>query len=139
MASLSRQLKEGTQRNRLLAMEPFSQQLAARSKEASAREARVALWLRTHAPPALGAADVAVWNSAALHGNVEVLQWLHDNGKGGCGASSWQCAALGGHLPVIQWLHQNRKEGCSAAAMQSAVQKGHTAIVQYLQTHGLGG
>jgi hypothetical protein len=57
-------------------------------------------------------------DSAAGHGHLEVVQWLHENRKEGCTTKAMDCAAGNVHLEVVQWLHENRTEGCSECAIE---------------------
>lgn len=73
-------------------------------------------------------------DSAAKHGNLEMLQWLHDQG---CplGSRTTREAATGGHLEVLQWA---RTVGCDwdESTCYAAAQGGHTATLAWAREQG---
>lgn len=77
--------------------------------------------------------DVIDW--AAERGHLQVVQWLHENLKGGCSSAAMDGAAKRGHLHVVQWLHENRSEGCSKEAVYYATKYGHLDVLQWLHAH----
>jgi hypothetical protein len=70
---------------------------------------------------------------AALDGNREVLEWLHNTG---CplDALTASAAATGGHLEVLQWL---RKHGCpwDESTCSLAARFGHLRVLQWAREH----
>lgn len=88
-------------------------------------------WLREsqHAP----------WNSftcrlAAMHGNLEVLQWMVANG---CPWDEATCSAAAryGYLEILQWARAN---GCpwDHRTCKHASDNGHTEILQWARANG---
>jgi len=87
-------------------------------------------------------------NLAALHGNLAVIEWLHNRRcqriKGT--VFSWfgerflssrehvaiEEAACNGHLAVIKWLHKNRGDRCTQRAMDLAAASGHLTIIEWM-------
>jgi hypothetical protein len=74
---------------------------------------------------------------AAKCGNIECLQYLHDNGY------KWNSytipyAAAGGQLECIKYLRQQKCPDCrfTELAIQGAAIGGHLACIQYLYEHG---
>jgi hypothetical protein len=71
---------------------------------------------------------------AAKTGQLEVLQWLRENG---CPWDEYTChhAAEGGHLEVLQWLRAN---GCpwNASTCGSAAEGGQLEVLQWLRANG---
>jgi hypothetical protein len=79
-------------------------------------------------------ADELTCAIAAMHGNLEFLQWLHANGcPWDSGTSSH--AAKAGQLEILQWARTNGcpwdHHTCRAAAMA-----GHLEILQWLRANG---
>ena len=72
--------------------------------------------------------------AAALHGNLEVLMYLHENGYPW---DSFTCkeAAGGGHLELLKYLHENGcpwdRDTCAATAWD-----GHLEVLKYLHENG---
>jgi len=70
---------------------------------------------------------------AALSGNREVLEWLHNTG---CPWDTDTCAvaARGAHLEVLQWA---REHSCPWDAMTSAhtARSGHLRVLQWVREH----
>ena len=69
---------------------------------------------------------------AAQNGHLEIVKWLHINGKERCTKNAMDYTAQNGHLETVKWLHQNRKEGCTTYAMDYAAQNGHLEMIKWL-------
>ena len=73
-------------------------------------------------------------NRAILYGNLEMVQWLKENG---CTWDIWTCAwaARGGHLEVLKWSRENGapwdEETCAEAA-----RGGHLEVLKWLRENG---
>lgn len=101
---------------------------------------------------------------AALHGYMEVVEWLHENRKEGCRRDTLKdCVIRGkldivkwlytnkrevsdldgvidhaagfGHLELVRWFHENTNERCTRAAMCRAAGNGHLSVVKWLHEH----
>ncbi|RLN06100.1 hypothetical protein BBJ28_00004666 [Nothophytophthora sp. Chile5] len=55
-----------------------------------------------------------VMDAAAFRGNLEIVQWLHENRSEG-----------------LQWLWANRAEGCTTVAVDFAIYNGHFPVVKW--------
>ena len=68
--------------------------------------------------------------TAARYGNIEILQWLFDNGF--TRDKTIRDAAYGGHLHVIKWAMNN---GCvlDEDAFEAAAACGHIDVLQFLE------
>src|SRR3546814_4665804 len=73
-------------------------------------------------------------DTAAFHGHLDCLQWLHLAGYA-CTVRAMDDAAINDHQQVVAWLHENREEGCSTDAMDYAAVHGHLHILQWLHEH----
>ncbi|RLN93985.1 hypothetical protein BBJ28_00014748 [Nothophytophthora sp. Chile5] len=86
-----------------------------------------------------------ILDAAAVHGHLDVLQFLHGLDNRSTEASrpergrrleatrvAMDGAAERGHLEVVKWLHDNRLEGCTTAAMDLAAAWGHLKVVTWL-------
>lgn len=71
-------------------------------------------------------------NFAALHGNLNIIIWLHKNRFEGCTTKAMDMAASYGHLNVVRWLHENRSEGCTTYAMDWAAYYGDIKMLKWL-------
>ncbi|KAL3666189.1 hypothetical protein V7S43_008977 [Phytophthora oleae] len=71
-------------------------------------------------------------DTAAEHGHLPVMQWLHANRREGCTYRAMNYAAASGRLDMVQWIHENRNEPCSTEAMDYAAGKGHLDVVHFL-------
>ena len=73
-------------------------------------------------------------NEAAKGGQLQVLQWLHQNGSPS-NDNTCRAAAANGHLDVLQWLHQN---GCpwNEDTFSGAARNGHFEILKWLHENG---
>ncbi len=67
---------------------------------------------------------------ASRYGHLDVVKWLHYNGKR-CTTNAMDWAAENGHLDVVKWLHNNRKR-CTNDAMDWADENGHLDVVKFL-------
>ncbi|KAF0718532.1 Aste57867_1634 [Aphanomyces stellatus] len=87
--------------------------------------------MRTPGEPSTSAMD-----SAAEHGHLPVLKWLHATDTSyGCSTRAMDRAARQGHLEVVKWLYAYRKEGCSAAAYRDAAFRGDLRMISWLCMH----
>lgn len=104
----------------------------------------------------------SLWDSAAKHGNLRILQelkahnFIPDFDWSLCYAAyhgKWDCflwlieqgkpikeetmnwAAAGGQLKIIQWLHE-KGYTCSERAMENAIEHQHQEIIEWLFVHG---
>ncbi len=59
--------------------------------------------------PSMPPEDARPGHAAALHGRLEVLQWLHAHGSP-FGPNTCASAARGGHLEALQWMRLNTEE-----------------------------
>lgn len=71
---------------------------------------------------------------AAAHGDMAMVQWLHERGVK-CASDPIMLAAGAGHLKVVQWLHENRTDECTKLAMDFAASNNHLQVVQWLHEH----
>ncbi|GAB9472118.1 hypothetical protein Gpo141_00009306 [Globisporangium polare] len=71
-------------------------------------------------------------NLAAANGQLEIVQWLHENHWQGCTTEAMDLAASQNHLYVVKWLHENRCEGCTTRAIDWAVANDHVDMVKWL-------
>jgi hypothetical protein len=104
----------------------------------------------------------SVMDATAGYGQLELLQWMYENGGEGCTDSAIDQTASNGHLDTVQYLHskglnastkamdgaarnghfevvkfldENRFEGCTLEAFSSAVRKNRLDVAQYLFEH----
>ncbi|GMF23561.1 unnamed protein product [Phytophthora lilii] len=71
-------------------------------------------------------------DTAAEHGHLPVMKWLHANRSEGCTYRAMNYAAASGCLDMVRWIHGNRSEPCSTEAMDYAAGKGHLDVVRFL-------
>ncbi|GMF22515.1 unnamed protein product [Phytophthora fragariaefolia] len=71
-------------------------------------------------------------NVAAAAGKIELISWLHFNGKGTWSKETMDEAANHGHVKVVKFLHKHRNEGCTKHAMVKAVRYNHLDVVKWL-------
>ncbi|TYZ59969.1 hypothetical protein PybrP1_002446 [[Pythium] brassicae (nom. inval.)] len=84
---------------------------------------------------AMDKADTRCADLAAQNCHLEMLQWLDTQpASGGCTENSMSAAALHGDFEVVRWLHE-RGAG-SISALRSAIRGGHLEIVQFLFERG---
>ncbi len=74
-------------------------------------------------------------HAAALHGHLEVLQWLHARG---CPLDAITCAsaARGGHLEVLQWARLEKGCQWDDRTCVQAARGGHLALLQWAHANG---
>ncbi|KDO28670.1 hypothetical protein SPRG_06524 [Saprolegnia parasitica CBS 223.65] len=72
---------------------------------------------------------------AAMHGQCDVLLFLHKASRAGCTTRAMDYAAAYGQMECLRFLHQFRKEGCSRQALLYAVRNDHVHCVLYLWRH----
>jgi hypothetical protein len=75
---------------------------------------------------------IHTWNWASKNGNLEIVEWLHENKKEGCTSDTMDLASQNGHLKVVEFLHYNRTEGCTTWVMNYASDYGHLKVVEFL-------
>ena len=66
--------------------------------------------------------------SAAAHGHLEMVEYLHRKRTEGATVQAMDLAATFGHLDVVKWLHANRKDGCTTKAMDGAASNAHVPV-----------
>jgi hypothetical protein len=72
--------------------------------------------------------------NAALHGHLDILQFVHTHG---CSWDAWTCsnAALNGHVHVLKYAHEHgcpwTEHTCSNAALN-----GHLQVLEYARVNG---
>ncbi|OQS03726.1 hypothetical protein THRCLA_21086 [Thraustotheca clavata] len=54
-----------------------------------------------------------------------------------CACSGIDRAAGKGHLNIVKWLHQNLREGCGDKVARNVIKNGHVEVLKYLKAHGL--
>jgi hypothetical protein len=72
--------------------------------------------------------------SAAGGGHLHVLQWLTEE-IGACDATTCASAALGGHLDVLTWAHENGYPW-DETTCSSAALGGHLKVLEWARKHG---
>ncbi|KAF0684424.1 Aste57867_23595 [Aphanomyces stellatus] len=100
----------------------------------------------------LGRLASGIMTTAAGAGQLELLQWLHENKSVDmlpavqlevltwlledqeikCTVTAMDVAARSGQLATVQWLHANTMAGCSTLAVNWAAENGHLPVVQWL-------
>lgn len=74
-----------------------------------------------------------VLNNAVRSGNVEVVEFLHENCASlQCLTSAMDAAAARNHLEVVKFLHFNRTEGCAIEALRMVVSNNRPEVVKFL-------
>ncbi|EFA77129.1 hypothetical protein PPL_09884 [Heterostelium album PN500] len=68
---------------------------------------------------------------ATSSGNLELVQYLHENTTVRCTTRAMDYAATNGYFEILKYLHYNRSEGCTVAAMNNG--SGHLEIIKFLQ------
>lgn len=72
-------------------------------------------------------------DEAASCGHLEIVKWMHTNlPQCSCTTKAMDFAAESNFMHVLQWLHENRTEGCSTDAMDFAAKRGHLEMIQWL-------
>ncbi|KAL3659503.1 hypothetical protein V7S43_015494 [Phytophthora oleae] len=69
--------------------------------------------------------------TAADHGRLDVVKWLHGHGVQPTTAAIG-CTARSVHLTVVEWLLQHHTDRCIDLLLDGAAAKGRLNIVQYL-------
>ncbi|KYR02276.1 hypothetical protein DLAC_01108 [Tieghemostelium lacteum] len=65
-------------------------------------------------------------------GDMDILQFLHQNRKEGASTNAMDLAASHGHLEVIEFLHNNRSEGATISAIETSAINNHLSVVEFL-------
>ncbi|EGZ05550.1 hypothetical protein PHYSODRAFT_342352 [Phytophthora sojae] len=78
-------------------------------------------------------------DDAAANGQLNAVEWLHENRTEGCTTAALDAAAANGYLAVVKWLHANRSEGCTSNAMDFAAEGGHLTIVKWFHANTTAG
>lgn len=86
------------------------------------------IWAQRHH----SVATTRAMDSAATHGHLRLVQWLHRNRHEGCTTEAMDGAAAHGHFEIVLWLHENRTEGCTDQACFMAAIRGHLDVAQWL-------
>ncbi|KAL7751485.1 hypothetical protein RI367_002945 [Sorochytrium milnesiophthora] len=73
-----------------------------------------------------------VMTFAAMNGNLELVQFLHNHYSEGCTTDAMDEAAANNYLDIVQFLHIHRSEGCTTKAMDSAASWGSLEMVTFL-------
>ncbi|EFA83095.1 hypothetical protein PPL_03885 [Heterostelium album PN500] len=75
-------------------------------------------------------------DTAAEHGKLEILIFLHVVRNEGCTTAAIDRACAGQSenesLQIVKFLHENRTEGCTKQAMHNAIMKNHFKILLFL-------
>ncbi|KAH9115559.1 hypothetical protein LEN26_000516 [Aphanomyces euteiches] len=74
---------------------------------------------------------------AACNGQLHVIEFLQEatDGRARCTPWAMDSAAKHGHVEVLKWLHHHRSEGCTTAAVREAARNGHLHVLQWLARH----
>lgn len=121
----------------------------------------VAKWLQDHTLPP--PEDLLLLDEAARHGDLEMMEWLHNErgeqvsydgimravNNGFLPAVQWLCATFNyfdprdlcmdkaagkGHLEMVKWLH-SQEAWCTNQAMNRAARNGHLEVVVWLHNN----
>ncbi|OQR98375.1 hypothetical protein ACHHYP_08674 [Achlya hypogyna] len=68
---------------------------------------------------------------AAMHGHLDIVQYLHATGHNGT-VDAMDQAAKNGHIAVVSFLSANRREGCTSNGYLWAATQGHVEIIRLL-------
>lgn len=71
-------------------------------------------------------------NSAAEHGHVTVVKYLHEHRREGCTGNGIIAAASNGDVNVIQFLYEHCPDAWIPDALNYACGFGHLAVVQFI-------
>ncbi|KUF89862.1 hypothetical protein AM587_10005822 [Phytophthora nicotianae] len=71
-------------------------------------------------------------DDAAAGGHMELLQWIYEQGYGGCSGNALEAAAKNGRLDMVQWLVENRVTKGAREGVRAACGEGHLNVVQWL-------
>jgi hypothetical protein len=76
-----------------------------------------------------------IWNGAARHGRVEILEWMNKSSYSNCfDIKTSGVVAEHGHLDALKWLHAH---GCPIdESIDAAASAGHLPIVQWCRANG---
>ncbi|GAM20941.1 hypothetical protein SAMD00019534_041160, partial [Acytostelium subglobosum LB1] len=74
---------------------------------------------------------------AALHGSLDIVQFLNEKRTESTNISAINNAAKNGHLHIVDYLHRNRTEQCSERALHDAAANGHLRVVEYLLANNM--
>ncbi|GAB9462540.1 hypothetical protein Gpo141_00000029 [Globisporangium polare] len=78
---------------------------------------------------------VSAMDSAATHGRIKLVKFLHHYGTEGCSTNAMDGAASNGYLGIVRFLHDYRSEGCTVTAMNRAAENGFLGVVRFLHIH----
>jgi hypothetical protein len=92
----------------------------------------VLLYLEKKRPDLSNSDDFHLMDDAAAGGNLELIQYLHENKIGTCTQHAMDGSARCGHLHIVEFLHTHRSEGCTKDAMHWAACNGHLDVVEFL-------
>lgn len=73
---------------------------------------------------------------AANRGHLDVLRWIHDNGKGYFERSLIDTAVRLGYIDIVKWLYENKINDFRKHTMGFAAANGHLEIVKWLHYNG---
>ena len=77
-----------------------------------------------------------IWNGAARHGRVEILEWMNKSNYSNCfDILTAGVAAEHGHLDALKWLHAHECPGVDES-IESAAYGGHLSVIQWLKDNG---
>lgn len=89
---------------------------------------RVIQVYETSRPYTVGAMD-----GAAATGELELIQWLHNNRNEGCSRAAFINAAVNRHLTVLEWLYEFYPEIANPAEeIVKAAECGHIEVITFL-------
>lgn len=74
-------------------------------------------------------------DQAAMHGHVELMQWLHEQRIASVGTETLALAACYGRLDVLQWLQDEFPSKVFADPAQLMATKDHVDVVRWLLTN----
>ncbi|ETL93281.1 hypothetical protein L917_08538 [Phytophthora nicotianae] len=73
-------------------------------------------------------------DAAVKDGDLEFLQWLHENKLVNSLSGVVPISAASGHLNVLKWLHEQGEE-LTADCMDQAASGGHLDVIKWLDSH----
>eukprot|EP00842_Homolaphlyctis_polyrhiza_P005983 jgi/Hompol1/6386/HPOL_000770-RA len=71
---------------------------------------------------------------AAINGNIDTMDWMHQRGIGGCTSNAMDHAASHGDLRIVTWLHETCGESGTFNAVDRAACSGHLEVIKYLHS-----
>lgn len=71
--------------------------------------------------------EYAMWY-AVTNNHLNIIIWLHDNGRG-CTTAAMDGGANCSHLEIVKRLHENCSKGCTTAVMDAAAKNDHLNVV----------